>query len=65
MFTCLASEGVQELDGVNGKDGVDRSRGSLKVGVYILAKEFDNIDEMISGCDTELIVSLADEDDWS
>jgi hypothetical protein len=44
---------------------VNRSRCSLKVGVDILAKELDNVDEVVSGCDTELRVSLADEVDWS
>jgi hypothetical protein len=47
MSTCLASEGVQEFDGVNGEDWVDRSRCSLKVGVYILTKELDNVDEVV------------------
>jgi hypothetical protein len=64
MSTCLASEGVQEFDGVDGEDRVDRSRCGLKVGVYILAKELDNIDEVISGCDSELTISLTDEVDW-
>jgi hypothetical protein len=65
LSTCLASKGVQEFDGVDSKDWVNRSRCSLKVGVDILAKELDNVDEVVSGCDTELRVSLADEVDWS
>ena len=57
--TCLASEGVQELDGVDNKDWVNRSRSSLEVGVYILAKELDNVDEVIGRCDSKLTVSVA------
>jgi len=63
--TCLAPEGVQEFDGVDGKDWVNRSRCSLEVGIYILAKELDNVDEVVSGCDTKLTISLADEVEWS
>lgn len=37
---------------------MNRSRRSLKVGIYILAKEFDNVDEVVGGRDTELTISL-------
>jgi len=37
---------------------MNRSRRSLKVGIYILAKELDNVDEVVGRCDTELTVSL-------
>jgi hypothetical protein len=44
---------------------MNRSRCSLKVGVYILTKELDDVDEVVGGCDSELTISLTDEVDLS
>jgi len=54
---CLASEGVEELDGVDREDGVGRARCCLQIGINILAKEFDNVDEVVCRGDSELPVS--------
>ena len=54
---CLASEGVEELDGVDGEDGVDRARCCLQIGINVLAKELDNVDKMICRGHSKLVVS--------
>lgn len=53
----LASESIQEFDGVDGQNGMNRARCSLEIGEHILAKEVDNVDKVIRGCNSELTIS--------
>jgi hypothetical protein len=55
--TCLTSECVEELDGVDGEDRMNRSRCCLKIGIDVLTKELDNVDKVICRSDSKLLIS--------
>ena len=50
----MIAEGVEELDGVDLKDGVHVAHCGLQVGEDVVREELDDVDERVGGCNTVL-----------
>lgn len=48
---------MKEFDGVDCKYGINGTWGCLKVGEHVLPEEFDDVNEDVSGGDTELYLT--------
>ena len=56
-FTNLITECIEEFDGIDSKDRIDRASGRLQVGENVLSEEIDHVDENVCRGDAKLASS--------